>query len=78
MRLSGDKRDPGYDPLLCINASILFDGEMVSDVVTADEELGFIIKNKRDVNGSFVINRERTEIETEALAGKVQILTNNK
>lgn len=51
---------------------VKLNGEYVRDVVVADEEGGYIKRSKR-VDGVFVINRKRDDIETEVLHGNVVI-----
>ena len=51
---------------------VKLNGEYVRDVVVADEEEGYIKRFKR-VDGVFVINRKRDDIETEVLHGNVVI-----
>lgn len=51
---------------------VKLNGEYVRDVVVADEEEGYIKRFKR-VDGVFVINRKREDVETEVLHGNVVI-----
>lgn len=51
---------------------VKLNGEYVRDVVVADEEEGYIKRFKR-VDGKFVVNRWRKDIETETLYGNVVI-----
>ena len=51
---------------------VKLNGEYVRDVVVADEEEGYIKRFKK-VDGKFVINRKRDDIETEVLHGNVVI-----
>lgn len=51
---------------------IKLNGECVQDVIVADEEEGYIKRFKK-VDGVFVTNRKRDDIETEVLQGNVVI-----
>ncbi len=51
---------------------IKFNGEYVRDVIVADEEEGYIKRFKK-VDGVFVINRKRDDVETEVLYGNAVI-----
>lgn len=56
---------------------VKLNGEYVRDVVVADEEEGYIKRFKR-VDGVFVINRKREDVETEVLYGNVVIEISNE
>lgn len=56
---------------------VKLNGEYVGDVAVADEEEGYIKRFKR-VDGKFVINRKREEVETEVLHGNVVIEISNE
>ena len=49
---------------------IKLNGEYVQGVIVADEDQGYIERFKK-VDGKFVVNRRRKEIETETLYGNV-------
>lgn len=51
---------------------VKLNGEYVRDVVVADEEEGYIKRFKK-VDGKFVINHKREDVETEVLYGNVVI-----
>lgn len=51
---------------------IKLNGEYVQGVIVADEDQGYIERFKK-VDGEFVVNRRRKEIETETLYGNVVI-----
>lgn len=50
---------------------VFVDGVEIDDVQTADEEAGFVLKEKRDANGELMIIDD--EWATEELRGKVEI-----
>ena len=56
---------------------VKLNGEYVWYVVVADEEEGYIRRFKK-VDGKFVINRKREEVETEVLHGNVVIEISNE
>lgn len=74
MRLSGDKKDKGhrYGPTAW-GARIFFNGVEVRNVVTADEEEGFILQIVVDASGLAQLAPCGTEILTEKKYGKVRI-----
>ncbi|WP_218209090.1 hypothetical protein [Acinetobacter sp. F9] len=74
MRLTVDE---AIDLGLLGKVKVKLNGEYVRDVVVADEEEGYIKRFKR-VDGKFVINRKREEVETEVLHGNVVIEIGNE
>jgi hypothetical protein len=44
MRLSSEPSDPGYDPELSheLNIAVYLDGKIIRNVITADEEKGYV------------------------------------
>jgi len=72
MRLSVDRNDPGYaawaaEPVV----RVLFNGQVLSDCRTADEELGLAVVMRRDDAGALVA--VGGELATDTLRGTVQI-----
>jgi len=51
---------------------VRLNGEYVQGAIVADEEQGYIERFKK-VDGKFVVNRKREEVETEVLHGNVVI-----
>ncbi len=75
MRLSIHDDDPGYNwRLIHRRPKAYLDGQSVDGVVTADEETGMILRHKLDRDGNVQLNREKTEVLTERLYGKVEIV----
>jgi hypothetical protein len=58
------------------NLSILFNGEPVKNVITADTEEGFILKHKTDSSGRVMVDREAGVTVQETLRGNVAIISN--
>lgn len=77
MRISVDKRDPGYKHYASI-FRVKFNGEEVSDVVTADEEKGFITRYKRDAEGKLVVAPDMQHWVLETVEGKVEVWAVNE
>ena len=74
MRLSIDKRDPGYRfDILKLNALIYFNDQLFTRCVTADEEQGLIVAYVVGEDGKFCTNSECTCVLTEILCGRVRI-----
>jgi hypothetical protein len=72
MRLSVDRNDPGYavwasGPLV----RVLLNNHVLSDCITADEELGLAVVMRRDDAGALVT--VGGELATDTLRGTVQI-----
>ena len=74
MRLTVDE---AIDLGLLGKVKVKLNGEYVRDVVVADEEEGYIKRFKK-VDGKFVINRKREDVETEILYGNVVIEISNE
>jgi hypothetical protein len=72
MRLSAKKGDPGYTRST-YGATVLLDGKEIKDVLTADEEAGYVVVYLRNSEGHFMLNDTRTEIVSKSLHGSVQI-----
>lgn len=77
MRLSVRADDPGnilYASMgyLGRKVRVKLDGEEISAVITADEEEGFVVRYRKDVDDHFVI--EDDEAVTETITGKVEII----
>lgn len=78
MRISVNKNDSGYHPCAHMIEAILFNGNKVMDVVTADEEFGEILCYKKDDCGSLIYNHLIDEAEKVTLKGKVQIVLGDR
>lgn len=77
MRLSIKEGDAGYQfPSRTRYASITLNGVKVSRVITADEELGYILRYATDDEGRIVIDRTSGQgvAVTEELHGAVQVV----
>ena len=74
MRLTVDE---AIDLGLLGKVKVKLNGEYVRDVVVADEEEGYIERFKK-VDGKFVVNRKRKDVETEILYGNVVIEISNE
>jgi hypothetical protein len=73
MRSSVLKDDLGFKNFRPGAYEIFLNGEKVPQVLTADEEQGYILKHKLDEHGKLVINAAGTAVEREELRGKVEI-----
>ena len=69
MRISVNKYDPGYQNRHN-RCNVFLNGKKISQVITADEEMGFILKHK-ERDGCLVISKSKNEIVKETLFGKV-------
>jgi len=78
MRLSVDRFDPGFNPRLANKACPYLNGKCVRHVVTADEDLGIIVKYVTDNSGNIVLDYIKKEIVREQLHGEVSIRLNRK
>ena len=76
MRLSCDSKDRGYDPILTRYSFVLFNGKIIDSVFTADEELRYVWRHKKDSRGNYMFSG--SHIITEWLVGDVKILFNMK
>lgn len=72
MRVSVDKDDPGYSPLL-IGCKVFYEGYERSHVFTADEEKRTAVVAKLDSRGGVCLNKTRDDIEKETIYGHVRI-----
>ena len=78
MRVSADRTDPGYS-IDCLRVTkVTLNGEEVRDVLTADEEEGFIISLLRDKSGCFIPLDEEAGYATTRIEGKVKITLSGK
>lgn len=80
MRISVDTDDPGYINYLNLYArgegiEIFLDGERMDGVVTADDEIGVIVRYKRDGEGHYQVDEFRGEAVKEDVFGDVKIVT---
>lgn len=72
MRMSVYRNDPGYAAWLAEPVvRVLFNNHVLSDCVTADEELGLAVVMRRNDAGALVAVGD--EIATDTLRGTVQI-----
>ncbi|WP_157266523.1 hypothetical protein [Azohydromonas aeria] len=74
MRLSVDPEDPDFlDGCNHMGVRVFLDGTERSEVVTADEERGLLVRYVTDERGKLVLNAARTEPLRETLHGAVAI-----
>ena len=73
MRISVLKDDPGYDSKAAGNYSVMFNGKLVEDCVTADSNEGWIITCAKDNDGNIILKGDCIQY-TERMYGKVSIL----
>ena len=73
MRLSVRNDDPGYNLLLAKKARPYLQGQFVDCAITADEELGIIIRHNLDRDGKIQLTKDKTEILLQTLHGSVEI-----
>ena len=65
MRVSADHPDKSI--------VVLLDGEVMRDVVSADDQIGEVVRYRRDAEGCLIVNRALQCVETETLRGVVTI-----
>ncbi len=78
MRISADERDAGFAYWNMArangkNARIFLDDEEIGDVVTADEDRGFIKVVLRDASGRLQLDASGENILTEIRKGTVRV-----
>lgn len=73
MRMSVKKNDSGYHKR-AHSFKVLLDGKYLQDCFTADEDKGYVLINKRDKNGQLLLNKDKTELITEKIFGKIEIM----
>lgn len=73
MRMSADKKDPGYENLND-SARIFLDGIEKTLVITADEELGYLLRYATTDAGETIVAPCGVGLVTETLYGRVVIL----
>lgn len=73
MRLSVDQNDPGYQPDKILMARVMFNGQPITDCVTADEEEGMVLRYARNADGKFIMVVGTDEALLERLFGRVSI-----
>lgn len=56
-----------------VPARIFMASGEIKDAIVADDELGYVLRYRRDANGRFVMAATRNHIETEELWGPVFI-----
>lgn len=72
MRISVNEDDPGYvhdDG----SYKVIFNDKEIDNCVTADEETGYVLCNKQDIDGNWILDREKEIIIQEEFFGKVVI-----
>lgn len=74
MRVSVYQDDPGYYPPEAPRLQVFLNGELMTCVATADEELGMIVQFKQDAAGLLALTADGTDIAKETLYGVVKIL----
>lgn len=75
MRVSVLSDDPGYVANADDRAAYLItlNGVIIEDVITADDEVGYISRYRRDAKGNFILAPNKQEVETFTQVGKVRI-----
>ena len=73
MRVSVDKHDPGYAPILVGRVKVFVDGHERSGVITADEEARMLVVACVNERGVHQLNNDRTEVKRETVYGHVRI-----
>lgn len=74
MRASCRANDPGFSTWVKHRPLTIFlDGVEQTEVVTADDVEGIVVKLRRDERGEYVLNAKRDAVETEELRGRVEI-----
>lgn len=68
MRVSIDQ-----DGFRCYGTAVYLDGVAQTDVITADEDRGYIVRFSRGEDGRLRLDDERTGILTEQLSGAVRV-----
>jgi hypothetical protein len=72
MRVSVDPKDPGYSPYACDAVEkVTLDGEVVKNVITADDKLGVVTYYPEDNRGRLLI--DGTEVVRINASGTVEI-----
>ena len=74
MRISVDRTDSGfrYDAASGKFTAYL-NGKLVSKCVTADDDLGLVVRLRTDASGEVIFNEARDEVLRETLHGTVRI-----
>ncbi len=74
MRISADINDKGYENYMGYSCDIrvFLNGKQISHCVTADEAEGFVLIEKKDINGNLTIG-SNGKIETVCHYGIVKI-----
>jgi len=79
LRISVDQADPGYQKFRDLQATgapiarVFVDGVLQHYVITADEDMGYVVKSRRDDEGTVMVDWERDEFLTEKVWGSVVI-----
>lgn len=80
MRISCDENDPGYHNWLKLRSDagawnkVLLDGKEIKDVITADDERGYVLRYVRSLTGNIRVDYGAKKAITEELHGKVEIV----
>lgn len=77
MRISCLKEDTGYEAYLInrnADITVYVDGELIDDVITADDESGYVLAMNRDDEGKVMLNNDKSKIVERELLGKVKIV----
>lgn len=71
MRISADANDSGYTGLSLKGITVYLNGVLQSDVVTADDGEGYVLRAKRSEQG--MLTTDCGEIALEEVSGNVDI-----
>ena len=74
MRISVEKDDTGYSHSVARDINVLLDGLLVDGCITADTNSGYVKRYKKGEDGRFLIDKERQDIVSEEVYGKVEIV----
>lgn len=75
MRFSTDRDDPGFpnfERYRLAEPAVWFNGEPIEDVVTADEDAGYVIVYARAADGNFMMDRDAS-IVRRTFYGRVRV-----
>lgn len=76
MRITVDKNDPAFDPVLLpyvYLCNVYIDGVLTHDCITADEALGEAVVYARDESGQLLIDAERDVLVCKTVRGVIRI-----
>jgi len=78
MRISTEEDDPGYDEFAHLRSiTVYFNGYEIGDVLTADEELGYLKRHMTNEKGKCIIDKKTKELKTEERYGIVRVFIND-